>query len=454
MALGTGADATVADGACYRYRVSAADAVGNRTTSPPSEAARVDTTRPSAPALELRESSPAVHVSGAVVFFRPASEGSLTVAAASEDPQSGIARVAFPALAGAGGGGEDASPPYETSYGWSALGARGTQTVTATNRAGLGASTSFALVADETAPTGVSVTAAVSGSGVALTIDEGTDAGSGVDAGSLVVERDAASLGGGSCGSFSDAWTAVTPTAGKDTTAAAGACYRYRVRVADNVGNVAVSAPSAAVVLDTTDPSTPALTLTASSGAYVSGTTVFYRLAGGSFTVAATSSDAESGIAEVVFPTLAGASGGGGDAIAPYEASYSWTALAVPWPTSAAVTATNGAERSAAAAFTLTSDDTAPSVHLDRDGASGNLQVVADDTGSGVGPTLPLFQRAAASPGVGCDTPLTWENVTPEPLGSNNYKDTTAEGGVAYCYRATVSDNVGNTGQGTTATAG
>jgi hypothetical protein len=82
---------------------------------------------------------------------------------------------------------------------------------------------------------------------VALDIDLGTDSGSGVDHGSLVVERDSAPMAEGSCGSFEGAWTRVTFVDHADPTATGTQCYRYRIKVADNVGNVSKSEPTEAV---------------------------------------------------------------------------------------------------------------------------------------------------------------------------------------------------------------
>ena len=94
---------------------------------------------------------------------------------------------------------------------------------------------------DSTAPTGQSV--ALAGGpyyttlSVPLTLANGSDAQSGVDATSGVVERDSAPLANGSCGTFSGSWTTVTLVGGADTTVTSGNCYRYRYTISDNVGN-------------------------------------------------------------------------------------------------------------------------------------------------------------------------------------------------------------------------
>ena len=92
-------------------------------------------------------------------------------------------------------------------------------------------------------------------------------------------------------------------------------CYRYTLTGTDQVGNA--SAISLVVSVDTTAPGTPALTLSAATGdTYISGSTVFINAQGGrsgGFQLAATTTDADSGIQKVNFPALTGFSSGGGD---------------------------------------------------------------------------------------------------------------------------------------------
>ena len=87
--------------------------------------------------------------------------------------------------------------------------------------------------------------------------------------------------------------------------------YTLIARATDNVGNTTDSTPvTVTVANDTTAPSTPVLTLTETvPDAQVAGSTLFYNpTAGhaGTFTVAATTTDAESGIAQVAFPAVFG----------------------------------------------------------------------------------------------------------------------------------------------------
>src|SRR5205085_4941152 len=99
----------------------------------------------------------------------------------------------------------------------------------------------FTVTPDTAAPTGQTV--ALSGgpsyttASVALTLSNGTDGGSGIDASSGLVERDSATFSAGTCGSYSGTWTQVTLVGGADTTVVSGHCYRYRYSISDNVGN-------------------------------------------------------------------------------------------------------------------------------------------------------------------------------------------------------------------------
>jgi hypothetical protein len=76
-------------------------------------------------------------------------------------------------------------------------------------------------------------------------VEEGSDAGSGVDRRSVSLERDSAPLTPAGCGSYTGVWVPLSLPGSADTTVVANTCYRYRVSVSDNVGNRATSPPSA-----------------------------------------------------------------------------------------------------------------------------------------------------------------------------------------------------------------
>src|SRR5207247_10228661 len=173
----------------------------------------------------------------------------------------------------------------------------------------------------------------------------------GLDSSTQVFERNSATISTGSCGTFSGSWSSVTLTGGADTTVANGNCYRYRVRVSDNVGNTSANSSSSAdAKVDTSAPSAPGLTLSESSAlSYISGATLYYNAQGSntaSFTVTGTSSDAQSGITKLNFPSVSEIGRGSGSESSPYTNPYTWdqntTANASP-----TVTTTNRANTTA-----------------------------------------------------------------------------------------------------------
>ncbi len=86
---------------------------------------------------------------------------------------------------------------------------------------------------------------------VPVSLGAATDTGgSGVNAGSITVQRDTIGLAAGDCGAFTSSWSTVTLSAGNDTTVTSGNCYRYREIAADNVGNSTTSGISNTAKVD------------------------------------------------------------------------------------------------------------------------------------------------------------------------------------------------------------
>src|SRR5581483_3509853 len=246
VTLTGGADTTVQSGNCYRYRYTTSDLIGNQSgPSTPTADAMVDTTSPGAPSLTYTALS-ATSASGDTLCY------------------SGAAGPTAPS---------------------------GPQDVTATNGAGLTASTAITLTPDTTPPTGQTVS--LSGgpwyttTNIPLTLDNGTDNQAGIDPTSGLVERATATLTNGTCDSFG-AYTPITLTAGADTTVQTGHCYRYRYTTSDLVGNQ--STPSADAIVDT---SGSAVAIAGVSGTgdlsydATAGTLWFRPSGSGSFTLAA-----------------------------------------------------------------------------------------------------------------------------------------------------------------------
>src|SRR6185437_16936301 len=152
-----------------------------------------------------------------------------------------------------------------------------------------------------------------------------------------------------------------------DTSVASGKCYRYRELLSDNVGNQGTSGASNVAKVDTTAPSTPTLAFSGlSSNAHYDGAGTLYirPSAGGTFTVTAASSDAQSDIGSYTFGTLnsnGGANFGGSQTGDHFD--YTFGASTTAPSTGRTVSSTNGAGTgSANATYSIVADTTAPSV--------------------------------------------------------------------------------------------
>ncbi|MDX6676000.1 MAG: hypothetical protein QOE31_52, partial [Solirubrobacteraceae bacterium] len=238
-------DTVPVDRICYRYHYVVSDGVGNDTTYSSGDV-KVDATAPPVPGLGFSALDNAYWSgTGSAIFYRPgAASGAFKVTATSVDTTAGTSAIDFPILpagwtSSAGGLGIG-------TYAWSAPNPTapvGAQTVTASNYAGRSSSSTFTATADPDAPAGGNVSYASGYTGastISVAFAAGTDAGSGLDAASAVLQRSRAALANGTCGTF-DAFATVAsaPTTPNSDGISAGNCYQYRYRVADNVGNVA-----------------------------------------------------------------------------------------------------------------------------------------------------------------------------------------------------------------------
>jgi Chitobiase/beta-hexosaminidase C-terminal domain len=391
VTLTSGGDATVVSGNCYRYQYKISDLVGNQSAASASSAdAKVNSVGPAVTLTAPTEVSGVGdqfwNGSTKTVYFRPAATGSFTLNATATDSVSSIAQVAFPDVSSVSGwsgatGGVDTTSPYASPvvYTWTAGGtAPGAKQVVATNITAMTASDTVTIAADSAPPSGQSVTLTGGpwfGTSVPLTVNGGTDGGSGVDAGRAVVERASATLTNGVCGTFGT-YAAVTLSSGADTTVASGTCYRYQIKAADNVGNVsAASQPSSDAKVDRTPPSTPALFFSGFTNTAASGTVVYYRPGGsGSFTVTAASSDPESGVTTYSFPAIAGFTAAGSGPRRTYAFSHAGSVATAPF----SVTATNAAGLSSGtASFRLVGDATPPALLVRCNGSACSKKAYA-----------------------------------------------------------------------------
>jgi hypothetical protein len=366
-------DTVPADRTCYRYQYLVPDRVGNQTayTSPE---IKVYASAPAAPALSFSALTNAFWSgTGTTVFYRPgAGSGGFQVNASSPDTTAGIAGYNFPILPA---GWASSSGGFSArNYSWSSTNPTapvGTQTVTATNNAGRSASSTFTITPDAVSPSGGSVTHTngySTGTTLSVTHNKGTDALSGLNSASGILEGATAPLAAGVCGTFGSFGLAATnplsPYAFPVTT---GTCYKARYLISDNVGNQATYTGAATTKVDTVSP-TNSLSLATAVNAAMTGNTVYYRgNVAGSFKLANAVADAASGPASATFPliattgwihnaeTIATPAGG------PYVSTdFSWTASPTN-PSAKTVTGRDAAGKTTNASVTFTSDVTAPS---------------------------------------------------------------------------------------------
>jgi hypothetical protein len=383
-------DIVPADGKCYRYTLTGTDNVGNADSV--TDTVLADTTPPSQPVLSLSTSSPGVFADNAddTVWFKPGTaSGDFTVNAATSDDESGVERVSFGSAGSLAAPADDTTEPFQRAYSWASAPTGGSGSVSAFNNAGReSADSAFDFRADGAAPTGGSISAPAYSDSTSIAIGTAAYADSESGIASNVISRsdgqDPTSPGVCPAGGYTGATAVTSP----DTVPADGKCYRYTLTGTDNVGNTA--ATSADVLVDTTPPTGPALTVaTSSTGLYADDTTktIWFKpgTATGSFDVTASTSDGQSDIDKVSFPAVAGLDTGGGDVSppGPFPMTYAWSA---PPASSAgnAVTAFNRAGGTAANTFQLSSDGSAPN-----GGAIGYPDGAQSDSAPDVTVTMP-----------------------------------------------------------------
>jgi Chitobiase/beta-hexosaminidase C-terminal domain/Bacterial Ig domain len=319
---------------------------------------------------------------------------------------------------------------------------------------------SLAVKIDTVAPTGGALTANGSTSSsfsttgvVSLTAVNFTDANSGLAAGSNAITRAGASLSGNVCGSFSGS-TAVTINSGNDSATLATGCYRYTLNAADVAGNAATPASSAIVKVDRSAPSTPTLVFSGlSANAFYD--TVASKLyirpaAGGTFSVTASSTDADTGVASYAFSNPGatfGATQSGN------RVDYTFGATTTAPASGQTVSATNAAGgTSPNATYSIVADTTAPSGGAitangsasDSFNNTGSVSLTKTDfadAGSGLASGSNAISRASTTLSNGiCGT--TWS--APAAVTITNGKDAATLTNGCYRYTLDATDNVGN----------
>jgi hypothetical protein len=337
---------------------------------------------------------------------------------------------------------------------------------------------SYTWLVDTTAPSGGSVgytNGYLTSASVGVTLTQGTDSGSGVNAGSGILQRSTGTLSNGSCTGFGSFSTIATnPSLSyTDSTVTDGHCYEYQYLVSDNVGNQATYTSASVAKIDTTLP-TNALSLGVSpSHAFLIGSTLYFKSdTAGSFTLVNTVSDSGSGPASATFPVVTAATWTHAAQTVstptegPYTSStYSWTSGAGT-PSGAEATFTskdNAGNTSANTVLTLTPDTTAPSggaVSVNGTAASlGGSTSTSTSTGFTIGSRTEYTETQSASQSGLASSVLTIQSETfsngvcGAPGSGGPYESaTTISGttnpsittGFCYLYTLTGTDNVGN----------
>ncbi|HKP19173.1 MAG TPA: chitobiase/beta-hexosaminidase C-terminal domain-containing protein [Gaiellaceae bacterium] len=412
------------------------------------------------------------------LYYKGDDDGSFTVTDSIVDVGSGALEVTYPDVATTGWT-HDAEttsddPQFESStYEWTAgaTTSPGDQSIVAEDNALQTSTGTITFTNDTDGPTGMSAELTggpgYSTESVPVTVDQGTDAGAGLDTSSGELERASATLADGSCGSYGS-YSTVTLDSGNDTSVDTGNCYRYRYRIFDVLTNESVSSDSEDALVDTSAPTVTDTAPTEISGAgdqYWDSTTdtLWFRPAAtGSFTLNASASDSQSGIAQVDFPTLVGTTGwsgaGGSDTSSPYASpvSYSWTASASA-PGAKTVTATNKTGLTATDTITISADSTAPTgptAALSGGPWYSTTSVpltigTGTDSAAGIDSARTVAERASAPLANGtCGTFGAFAAVT-----LSGGADTTVASANCYRYQVKATDNVGNVSAASTVTA-
>ena len=354
----------------------------NRSSQAVTALESVDSTGPALNSVTLSGLTGQTFANGSTLYYNAqgANAGTFTVNSSFTDADSGVATVAYPAVAGFTGGNgtvTNATPSTSayassspTAYSWtSATTTIGAQTVTATNRQGGTGTGTFTLVKDTTAPAGgafsANGTAATGGgssstitAGTTLTINSRTDyteAQSGAAAGlaSSTLTMQTGTLSGNACSAYGAPATIAGTTA---QTVASGHCYLLTLTGTDNVANAA--SLSTTVKVDTTAPSAPTTwAFSALTNSYFpgSGSIVYFKggTAGGFTATASGATDADTGIASYNYGAVAGTGWA--------NATNAYTFTAASPTGTGAVTATNNVGLTGpSASFTAQSDTTAP----------------------------------------------------------------------------------------------
>ena len=229
--------------------LTATDHAGHVRTSTAAFSAIKDVAGPTH-ALTLTAASNAyLDTAAGKLYYNNDVAGSFKLVDALADDASGPASVSYPALTSNGWthatetvSTPTAGPFTSATFSW---GVHPTNppayTVSGQDNLAQASTRAITFVTDHAEPGGGDIdyaNATINVGSVPITLDMGTDNGSGINPASAVVQRDETTLTGTNCGAFPGTFaTAVTLVGGGDISVVHGRCYKYRYVVADYVGN-------------------------------------------------------------------------------------------------------------------------------------------------------------------------------------------------------------------------
>ena len=243
--------------------VTVTDDAGNTTTLAGTNNATVDTIAPSISSIT------SVAGDTTAVYYDATDDSDTEVIFVSTDTGSGVSAckwnatdVSYATMA---------NTCAATNSCTSSLSGNGTKTIyiRCIDSAGNAMSTSTQVdyTVDSVAPSGTSITPSstriIDTAAPSFVVSDGTDATSGIDTGSRVLERQEATYSSNSCGTFGayagTAYSGTYPNI-SDTSVTGSKCYRYRWSASDNAGNTTTSSETAIIVR------VPLTTLTITAG--------------------------------------------------------------------------------------------------------------------------------------------------------------------------------------------
>jgi len=291
---------------------------------------------------------------------------------------------------------------------------------------------------------------------VGITAADGTDSQSGISTGSRTVQRQTATLSGGTCASF-NGWATITPTGAypnyTDTTVASGNCYNYQYLVSNNAGTQVTYSSGNTVKVDSTAPSSGSISY--SGGYLTSGTAALSAVDG---TDSGSGIDTSSRTVKRESATLTAGTCGGYSAFASITPTGSY-----PNYTDTTIASGNcykyeyivadnaGNQATYTSGNAIQADSVAPSggsisysnTYLN----SGTVPLTVSDgtdTQSGISTGSRTVQRQSATLTAGtCGGFSGWSTI-PTTGSYPNLKDSAAVSGNCYNYHYQLSDNAGN----------